>query len=368
MIALGLMSGTSLDGIDAALIKTDGEAVIAFGPRRTFPYAPDVRARIKSVFGRQDCEAPEVQEVVRLVTDLHAKAVQDLLADIPPDWQHVDLIGFHGQTLFHAPERGVTVQIGDGARLGRILDRTVVSDFRSLDVASGGQGAPLVPVYHRALVSGWTARPEGTARPSGPIAVLNVGGVANVTVVAEDGDMVACDTGPGNALIDDWVALHTGRPCDVDGHLAARGCVNEVWLAEVLSAPFFMAAPPKSLDRDAFHLPPKGTMTVEDGAATLTAFTVRAVAAVRTVLPCAPSCWVVCGGGRCNPVLMSGLRDALGVPVLAAEDIGWDGDALEAQAFGFLAVRAVRGLPISFPGTTGVAVPLPGGRIDFAGG
>jgi anhydro-N-acetylmuramic acid kinase len=358
VIALGLMSGTSLDGIDAALIETDGERVVACGPRRTYPYAAETRARLRAAFGRTRTDDPAVAVAAAEITDLHAAAVAALLDEAPGNWRHPALIGFHGQTVLHAPERGVTVQIGDGARLARLTGIPVASDFRSADVAAGGQGAPLVPVYHRALVESWAERPEGC------VAVLNIGGVANLTAIPPDGGMVACDTGPGNAPIDDWVAAHTGECCDRDGALAARGRPDEAWLARALAAPFFAVPPPKSLDRNAFPTLRKGEMSAEDGAATLSAFAVRAVAAAARHLPQVPACWTVCGGGRLNPVLMAGLRAALAVPVLSAEDAGWDGDALEAQAFAFLAVRTERGLPITFPRTTGAPRPLPGGRID----
>lgn len=359
LVVLGLMSGTSLDGIDAALIATDGETVAAFGPARTVPYGAAARARIRAVFGRADRDADEVRAAERELTDLHAAAIADLLTGAPPEWRGVGLIGFHGQTLFHAPDRGVTVQIGDGARLARITGVPVVSDFRSRDVAAGGQGAPLVPAYHRALVAAWRDR------PSGAVAVLNVGGVANLTLVTEDGGMLAFDTGPGNALLDDWAALHTGQPCDVDGALASRGRIDEAWLAAALDHPYFRLPPPKSLDRNAFVPPPPDRMSAADGAATLAALTVRAVGLARDRLPEIPAAWVVCGGGRRNPVLMAGFAAELGTPVIAAEDAGWDGDALEAQAFAFLAARARRGLPYSYPGTTGVAAPVCGGRIDL---
>lgn len=358
VIALGLMSGTSLDGIDAALIATDGERTTACGPCRTFSYAAETRARIRAVLGRADREAPALRAVEEEITDLHAAAVAALLAEAPAEWRDVALVGFHGQTLFHAPERGITVQIGDGARLARRTGIAVASDFRSADVAAGGQGAPLVPVFHRALVESWPGRPAGT------VAVLNLGGVANLTAIAPDGAMLAFDTGPGNALLDDWAAAQTGQACDLDGGLAARGRPDEDWLNAALSAPFFAVRPPKSLDRNAFPGLDKGAMSPEDGAATLSAFTVRAVAAAVRHLPEAPACWLVCGGGRRNPVLMAGLGATLDVPVLAAEAAGWDGDALEAQAFAFLAARTARGLPISFPGTTAAPRPLPGGRID----
>lgn len=355
MVALGLMSGTSVDGVDAALIVTDGEGVSAFGPRRTYAYAPETRARIRAVFGREDAGAPEVQAVAEEITRLHAEAVAALCAEAGAEWARPELIGFHGQTILHAPERGVTVQIGDGALLARLTGAQVVADFRSADVAAGGQGAPLAPVFHRALVRGWAARPEGW------VAVLNIGGVANLTAIAPGGAMVACDTGPGNALIDDWVARHGAGDCDLDGRLALAGRADEAWIGAATAARFFVSPPPKSLDRDAFAPIAQGAMSLEDGAATLAGFTVRAVAVAAGHLPERPAAWVVTGGGRRNPALMRGLAAALAAPVLAAEDAGWDGDALEAQAFAYLAARSARGLPLSFPGTTGVRQPTPGG-------
>lgn len=356
VVALGLMSGTSVDGVDAALIVTDGEGVSAFGPRRTYAYGADTRARIRAAFGREDREAPEVRAVAEEITRLHADAAAALLAEAGADWRP-ELVGFHGQTILHAPDRGVTVQIGDGARLARLTGTAVVADFRSADVAAGGQGAPLVPVFHRALVRGWTGKPAGW------VAVLNLGGVANLTAIAPGGAMIACDTGPGNALIDDWVARHGAGDCDRDGRLALAGTADAGWIAAATAARFFVTPPPKALDRDAFAPIAQGAMTLEDGAATLAGFTVRAVAVASRHLPEIPAAWVVTGGGRRNPALMRGLAAELGVPVLGAEQAGWDGDALEAQAFGYLAARSVRGLPLSFPGTTGVPRPTPGGVL-----
>ena len=356
--ALGLMSGTSLDGIDAALIATDGERVSAFGPARTFPYGAGMRARLAALLGREDRDAPEVRAAGVELTRLHADAVAALLAEASVRWRRPGVVGFHGQTLAHAPDRGLTVQIGDGAALARATGIAVVSDFRSADVAAGGQGAPLVPVYHRALVDSWVGRPAGW------VAVLNIGGVANLTAIAPGGEMIAFDTGPGNAPLDDWAKRTTGRPCDEGGALAARGRIDEAWLIRALSCPYFAATPPKSLDRNAFPLPAAGLFSPEDGAATLAALTVRAVGLAREHLPEAPACWVVTGGGRLNPVLMAGLAEHLGVPVQPAEAAGWDGDALEAQAFAFLAVRCLRGLPFSYPSTTGVPAPQGGARLD----
>lgn len=352
MLALGLMSGTSLDGIDAALIETDGKTVARFGPALTLPYPEPVRTALRAAaLGEGPVEPAEAE-----MTRLHAEAVARLLdqAGLGPD--AIGVIGFHGHTLSHRPDQGHTHQIGDGAWLAAATGIRVVNDFRTADVAAGGQGAPLVPVFHRALATGIEA----------PLAVLNLGGVGNVTWIGEDGAMCAFDTGPGNALIDDWAQTHTGQPVDRDGALAAAGRVDLDRVAVFLSDPWFDLAPPKSLDRDDFaRLAAKLTrgLSPADGAATLTAFTAAAVGAAQMHLPQPPRQWLITGGGRHNPLLMLALRQVLEVDVRPVEAVGWDGDALEAQAFGFLAARVLAGLPTTFPSTTGVPEPLGGGRI-----
>ncbi|KAF0223728.1 MAG: anhydro-N-acetylmuramic acid [Rhodospirillaceae bacterium] len=352
MLALGLMSGTSLDGIDAALVETDGERVRATGAALTVPYDDDLRRDLRSVLGGTG----PVAEVERRLTLAHAQAVDRLLDQAGIDAGRVGVIGFHGHTILHRPEQRRTWQIGDGALLARLTAIRVVNDFRSDDVAAGGQGAPLVPVYHAALAQGLSA----------PLAVLNLGGVGNVTWIGADGTLLAFDTGPGNALIDDWALTHTGRPVDAGGALAAAGIVDGAAVDRFARHDYFSAIPPKSLDRDDFQavaaqlVAGKGTA---DGAATLTAFTIRAVAAAAQHFPAPVSRWLVCGGGRHNPVLMRMLAAQLAAPVAPVEAVGWDGDALEAQAFAFLAVRSLRGLPLTFPGTTGVPHPLTGGRV-----
>lgn len=352
MTAIGLMSGTSMDGIDAALIDTDGERVMAFGPRLTRPYDAAFREALRGVLG-ETAEPTRVALVEAALTSAHVEAVEALLeaAGRP----RVDVIGFHGHTVFHAPQRRLTRQIGDGDSLARATGVKVVYDLRSADVAAGGQGAPLVPVYHRALA----------ADLERPVAVLNLGGVGNVTFLDKSGAPVAFDTGPGNALIDDWCARHTGEPIDRDGALAAAGTANEAIIDRLLGHPYFAAPPPKSLDRDAFAalVAAVGGLSAADGAATLTAFTAASVAAARRHLPVAPGRWLVTGGGRLNPVLMEALRQRLEAEVEPVEAVGWDGDALEAQAFAFLAVRHLRGLPQTWPTTTGCPVPMTGGRL-----
>ena len=351
MTALGLMSGTSLDGVDVALLTTDGATVQALGPAGTVAYDPAFRAELRSILGGQG----PVAQVERTLTEFHAAVVDGFLRDhaIAPD--AVDVIGFHGHTILHQPHLRKTWQIGDGARLAALIGLPVVCDFRGADVAAGGQGAPLVPVFHRALAHGLPR----------PLAVLNIGGVANVTWIGEDGAMLAFDTGPGNALIDDWVLRHTGQSFDDGGGLAATGKVDFVKLGAFLSHPYFAKAAPKSLDRDDFGRIAgdlAAGLSAEDGAATLTAFTVSSVAAAQDRFPRRPERWLVTGGGRHNATLMAGLTRTLETPVDPVEAVGWNGDALEAQAFAFLAVRSRRNLPLTYPETTGGPRPLTGGR------
>jgi anhydro-N-acetylmuramic acid kinase len=363
-LAIGLMSGTSQDGVDVALIDTDGERIAQFGATACRPYtraertllrrATAAAANLTDRAARPDIVATAEQ----LVNDAHAEAVETFLAanDLQP--ANLAAVGFHGQTLLHRPERGLTVQIGDGHALAARLGIPVVYDFRAADVAAGGQGAPLAPIFHRALVRQLGRKP--------PVAVLNLGGVANVTYI--DGDtLIACDTGPGNALLDDFLRLRTGRPLDTDGRKAAAGEVDEHTIEHLLQHPFFALPPPKSLDRNDFRGFVGDTLDgigVENGAATLTALTAAAVAAVVPHLPRAPASWIVAGGGARNPTLMRMLGERLApAHIESAHEAGWSVDSLEAQAFAYLAVRSLRGLPISFPGTTGVPQPLTGGVL-----
>ena len=350
--ALGLMSGTSLDGIDAAVIETDGDAVVRPGPWITVPYDDDLRRRLRDVLG--DPEA--AQGLAAELTDAHARAVSILLKEYPVN--NVEIIGFHGQTILHRPLEGHTWQIGDGARLARRLGVPVVNDFRSADVAAGGQGAPLVPVYHRALAAGLPK----------PLAVVNIGGVANVTWIGADDALLAFDTGPGNALIDDWALRHTGKAIDRGGLLAAEGVIAPGALDVFLAHPYLRKAPPKTLDRNDFGLEPVAGLMAADGARTLTAFTARAIAAAQAHFPAPVQRWLVCGGGRHNPILMRELAEAVTQPVQPVEAEGWRGDALEAEAFAYLAVRVLRGLPTSLPSTTGAREPICGGRVHQPSG
>ncbi len=351
--AIGLMSGTSLDGIDAAFVETDGERVVTQGPWLTLPYPGALREALRAVLGGT-AAASDVAAVERSLTEAHAEAVARLRQR--HGIEAVELLGFHGHTILHAPEKGRTWQIGDGALLAALTGIDVIGDFRSADVAGGGEGAPFAPVYHAAL----------SFELERPLAVLNIGGVANVTWIGEGpDDLLAFDTGPGNALIDDWVRARTGAAADYDGALAAAGKVDEAALARFLAHPYFARRPPKSLDRDQFAaLMPEGLGTA-DGAATLTAMTAAAAALGARHFPAPTRRWLVTGGGRHNPVLMDMLARRLGpgTSVAPVEAVGWEGDAIEAQAFGYLAVRSRKNLPLSLPATTGVKAPMHGGRL-----
>jgi anhydro-N-acetylmuramic acid kinase len=378
MLAIGLMSGTSLDGIDAALIETDGEAFVRPIAFRGEPYSDAARAqlaeatRMALTFDKPRA-SPPVIAAGELITRAHVFAVRKLLADAGVAAADVDVIGFHGQTIAHRPDRRWTWQIGDGAAIARATGITTVSDFRSADVAAGGQGAPLLPVYHAALA----------AALEGPVAVLNLGGVGNITFIPGGRDMhdsremsperaqvsdreglVAFDTGPANGLIDSWVEAETGARYDAGGALAASGRVDETVLTAMLDHPFFDARPPKSLDRNDFTIQPARGLSAEDGAATLTAFTAATVAEALRHLPARPMRLLVAGGGRHNPTMLAMIAERTGLVVEPSDVLGWNGDALEAEGFAYMAVRALKGLPISFPGTTGVPAAMVGGVVD----
>ena len=362
MRALGLMSGTSLDGIDVAFLETDGENVVKRGPALTFPYDGEMRQMLATAIAdakalRSRDERPgSLAEAEQVLTDRHISAVAQFLEKTGIDAETVDLIGFHGQTVLHRPEAGLTVQLGRGDVLATATRCPVIYDLRAADVAAGGQGAPLVPVYHRALTAKLPAR---------PVAIVNIGGVANVTWIGGDGSLIAFDTGPGNALLDDWMQRRTGAARDDDGAAAARGSVYEDAMRFLLSHPYFAKRPPKSLDRNAFAVETIEDLSTEDGAATLAAFTAQAIAKAREFMPQEPELWIVAGGGRRNRTIMACLAERVHHAVVPAEAANIDGDSLEAEAWAYLAVRSVKGLPITFPGTTGVSEPMTGGvRAD----
>jgi anhydro-N-acetylmuramic acid kinase len=341
------MSGTSLDGVDVAMIETDGWGQVILGPSLTIPYQAAFRDRLRSVLGG----VGPVAEVEEELTRLHAAAVGEFVRRYPET--ALDIVGFHGHTILHRPAERRTWQLGDGKLLAQLVGLDVVADFRSADVAAGGEGAPLAPLFHAALAAGLPK----------PLAVLNIGGVANVTWIGEGEKTLAFDTGPGNALIDDWVRQRTGAAADIDGALARAGRASAAHVERSLASPYFERPPPKSLDRDDFRAIVPEDLRLEDGAATLTEITAAAVAAAVRHFPAPASEWLVCGGGRHNPALMAALARRLAMPVRPVEAVGWDGDALEAQAFAYLAVRSILGLPLSLPSITGVTRPTSGGRL-----
>ncbi|MBO6537786.1 MAG: anhydro-N-acetylmuramic acid kinase [Rhizobiaceae bacterium] len=363
--AIGLMTGTVLDGnIDVAMIRTDGETVDEFGPFALMPYPDGLRDLLFRTFdaarawGFEGAEPAIFREAEMALTKAQSDAVNAFLADHGFKGSDVSAVGFHGQTVLHAGPQdgrhGNTRQLGDGAMMAGIVGTDVVYDFRSADVAAGGQGAPLAPVYHRALLKRISAGSE--------TAILNLGGVANITWC--DGEaMVACDTGPANAPVNDWVRRHTGADMDVDGRIAASGAANEERLAELLRHPYLTAPFPKSLDRFSFRAEMADGETLENGAALLTAFSAAAVGKALDLLPNRPSRLVVCGGGRRNPTLMREIGKRAGVETVPAEKVGLRGDAVEAECFAFLAVRSKQGLPLSFPTTTGVSQSTKGGVL-----
>ncbi|MCP4382992.1 MAG: anhydro-N-acetylmuramic acid kinase [Hyphomicrobiales bacterium] len=357
---LGMMSGTSMDGVDAAILETDGKEIGAFGPTLFRPYGDGEReilrnalAVARTLTGR-DARPEALADAERVVTDAHAEAAEDLMARATGHL--VGLVGFHGQTVFHAPERRLTIQIGDADALAGRIGQPVVHDFRAADVAAGGEGAPLVPVYHRALAV--------RARLAGNVVFVNVGGVANITRIGVDGRLSAGDTGPGNAMIDDFVLARTGAVMDEGGRFAKQGCVDELALSALMDEAWFMEPLPKSADRDSFSADPVRLLSDEDGAATLAAFTANTIAGAIADAGGADVI-VVSGGGARNAVLVEMLAATSGVTVKRAGDLGWRGDFVEAQAFAYLAARSQRGLPLSLPETTGVARPMPGGIIAY---
>ncbi len=368
LTAIGLMSGTSLDGVDAALMRTDGEGFLEFGPTFSQPYSRDlkifVNRAIKAAKEGRD-GAADIGKAAGEVTQIHAEVVEELLERAGVKRHQVDIVGFHGQTIFHKPSRppivspedqGRTWQIGDGQALADEVGIDVVYNFRAADIMMGGEGAPLAPIYHAALV-----RKLGREHPVG---VLNLGGVGNITFVPEGGKesgLVAFDCGPGNGLIDEWMTLKTGEAMDKNGEAARRGMVHTEVLRMMLLAPYMRRKPPKSLDRYDFKLDHVLDLKVDDGAATLTAFSAACVRASEQFLPTPVGEWIVCGGGRHNLAMMEALGKAVGGTILTAEDVGWRGDDLEAECFAYLAVRSLKKLPISFPRTTRAPHPLQGG-------
>jgi anhydro-N-acetylmuramic acid kinase len=364
--ALGLMSGTSMDGIDLALLRSDGDSVVERGPGYAVAYDAPFRRKLeqglqtaKAIVKRED-RPGDLSTLEREITQRHADAVAAFLRDVPAGWRDVDLIGFHGQTVLHRPHEGVTVQLGDGALLRHLTGVPVVYDMRANDMKNGGQGAPLVPAYHAALAKSLSA----SFSVASPVTFVNIGGISNITYVPEFGDPIAFDSGPGNALIDQWVQREAGVPYDDGGRIASEGGVVREVVDRYLARPFFGRSGPKSLDRLDFSLDEVAGLELANGARTLAAVSAEAIMKSVDHLPRSPKLWIVCGGGRKNPNIINDMRmlaEHAGSQVVLAEDAGFDGDAMEAEAWAYLAVRAQQQLPLTFPTTTGSRIPVTGG-------
>ena len=364
--AIGLMSGTSMDGIDVALLRTDGRGFIERGPFLGVPYDGRFRERLKLALDLarpltdRTARPGELRQIEIELTIRHADAVTAFLDKFGLGRDKIDVLGFHGQTVLHRPHQALTVQIGDGPLLARELGIPVIYDMRANDMVHGGQGAPLIPAYHMALSANL---PDGFETPA---VFVNIGGISNLTYIGEAGRLAAFDSGPGNMLIDQWIEAHTGKAFDKGGRTAAAGSVVASLVTRYMESPFFSANIRRSLDRSDFVPPQKGEASLADGARTLAHLTGAAILKSASYLPEAAKTYVVCGGGRLNPVIMeefAGLAAKVGARVIAAEEVGFDGGAMEAEAWAYLAVRSLKGLPLTYPGTTGVKEPVTGGVL-----
>ncbi|MEX6507934.1 anhydro-N-acetylmuramic acid kinase [Jiella sp. M17.18] len=364
--AIGLMSGTSLDGIDVALVETDGAAFVRRGPARVYAYESGFRQRLgeglqtAKRIARREERPGDLAALERELTLRHAEAVRQFSEDCGIDLSSVDVVGFHGQTVLHRPEQALTVQIGDGQLLAEEIGVPVVFDMRARDMELGGQGAPLVPAYHQALA----ANVSGDIAAL-PIVFVNIGGISNVTYLDGTNDPIAFDSGPGNALLDQWLEREAGIPFDQNGAIASEGGVLPSLAERYLSVPFFDRPVPKSLDRFDFPVPDSAAGSLEDVARTLCLVTARSILMAAKHFPEPPKLWIVCGGGRRHPAIMADLRAEAGegVAVVSAETAGFDGDAMEAEAWAYLAVRSLAGRPLTWPTTTGCREPAPGGVL-----
>lgn len=364
--AIGLMSGTSMDGIDAALIRTDGKSIVQRGAMGFYPYDTKTQNLLKKALedakqikSRTD-KTGALQEAEHEVTKLHIEAVEMFLKENNLKPSDIDLLGFHGQTVLHRPDEALTVQLGNGDALAQATGIDVVYDMRANDMLNGGQGAPLVPVYHKAL----TESLPDQMHVKMPVVFVNIGGISNITYIGEE--LIAFDTGPGNALIDQWVEAQLKIPYDDGGKIAAKGRINDALVEQYLCSDYFNKALPKSLDRNDFLPPKSGSISVEDGARTLAYISAAAILKSVDHLPHNPKLWIICGGGRLNPHIMSDLKDLASkqnAQVIKAEEAGFDGDAMEAECWGYLAVRSFEGFSITFPKTTGCKEPVTGGVL-----
>lgn len=358
-LAIGLMSGTSMDGIDAALLKTDGMTAMPYGQPISYDYDTVFADKIKSVLGKSDRQNELVLNVEREITLKHAKAVLALLRVNDLSASDIDVIGFHGQTIFHDPDNAITIQIGDGDLLAQETAIDIVYDFRSDDVKNGGQGAPLLPVYHKALFAQKSVQNNDI---KAPLMFLNIGGISNLTYI-DDNDIIAFDCGPGNGMMNDLVQQVKNEPYDTDGFYASQGKIDMSQLADYMAHPYFSLSLPKSLDKNSFDLSAimNSDISFEDKMSTLSAFCVNAIIQAIDLLPKTPTSIITYGGGVHNTHLMTHLKNQTQIDFISADQIGLSADFMEAECFAFMAVRHLKNLPNSFPETTGVNKPTIGG-------
>ena len=355
--ALGILSGSAIDGVDITFIKTDGVDVFETGHTITVPYEDELRQKIRSVLGLKP-DTPENQnllnEVEKELTQFWAEAVKDYIATYDVE---VDVIGLDGHTVCNEPKNHFIYQLGDGELLSKLTGIKVVYNFHSADIAAGGQGAPLGVTFYNAI----------TMQKEKPLAVVDISGISSISWIGSYGEMVSFHSGPGNAAIDEWVMKHAGMHMDYNGKLAITGVVNEQIVSALMKHKYFAKYPPKSTHREEFKekLEHLEGLSLEDGAATATAFVAESIAySLLLYVPEIPKKIMVCGGGAKNPTLMRFLRQRLpDVEVCTAEDWGQNSIAVGVQTIAFLAVRRLYYLPISFPTTTGVYEPMIGGKL-----
>ncbi len=348
-ISVGFMSGTSCDGVDVAMLETDGKSKIKVLSGLTLPYEEGLRLRLLDA-SQHDVPVTELLRLEDEISRHHVVALNKLLEEQPKYRSKISILGFHGHTVRHVPKEGLTMQIGNPWILAKEFQIPVVSDFRRCDMAAGGQGAPLVAMFHQALF----------ADDPHPTIVLNLGGVANVTWLGENNVIIAGDTGPGCGLIDEWVQTMADLPHDRDGKLALAGKVDEEILESAFETPFFSQPLPKSADRYDFDHVDVSGLSVEDGAATLCAVTAEAVYRAVKKLPAMPKQMWVTGGGVHHPVIMKMLENRFG-KISNVRERNLNPDTLEAECFAWLAVRHQEGLPLTIPETTGCEKPICGG-------
>lgn len=355
-----------MDGIDVAVLKTDGETIVERGETGFFPYSAQTREMLEqslvdaAEIKDRDERPGNLSEAEERITSLHVDAVKVFLSQNQIAAEEVDVLGFHGQTVLHRPDEALTVQLGDGAKLATETGIVTVYDMRANDMEFSGQGAPLVPIYHKALSQNLSEEFAALT----PVVFVNIGGISNITYVGEE--LIAFDAGPGNALIDQWVQAQVGISHDQGGMIAAEGKIDQMLVDRYITDPFFEKPVPKSLDRNDFQLEQFESASIETVARSLARVTAESILKSAKHLPDCPKLWIICGGGRHNPHIMNDLQalaEEAGSKAIKSEEAGFDGDAMESEAWAYLAVRSLRELPLTYPLTTGCTKPVTGGKL-----